>query len=107
MPIVLALRIAAVAIILAAGINFMLNGAFLWQPVIVANILFLLSFFAAYDERRITLLTLPICAILLIGAVRFYLDGRYTLPWSITELVVYGFLTVVAWSNFRKGGGPG
>ena len=83
MPLNLALRVAAVIVILAAGLLFLIDGEFLLQPVIVANILFVISLFAGYETRRIALITLLFCIVLLIGTVKFYLAGDYALPWAI------------------------
>ena len=110
MPLNLALRVAAVIVILATGLYFLVNGEFLFQPVIVANILFVISLFAGFQTRRIALITLLFCIVLLIGTVKFYLAGEYAiswaLPWAIMEFVVYGCLGFVAWKNIRGNGVP-
>jgi hypothetical protein len=107
MPLNLALRAAAIIIIVAAGIDFLINSDLRIQPVIVANVLFLLSFFASYDSRRIGIITLLLCAVLMFGAIKFYLDGAYTLPWAVLEFVVFGFLGGSAWGGVRSPNRPG
>jgi hypothetical protein len=101
MPLNLALRVAAVIVILATGIHFLIHGEFLLQPVIVANILFVISLFAGYQTRRIALITLLFCIVLLVGTIKFYLAGDYALPWTIMEIVVFACLGWVAWKNIR------
>jgi hypothetical protein len=105
MPLNLALRVAAVIVILATGLYFLVNGEFLLQPVIIANILFVISLFAGYQTRRIALITLLFCVVLMTGTVKFYLEGEHAipwaLPWAIMEFVVFGCLGFVAWKNIR------
>ncbi len=92
----LALRAAAILLLLMIAFGYLNAGELQIKQFIAANILFILSIFGENNQKRIAVISLLVAIIILIGTIQTHLAGETTIVVAVVNSVIFIYLAIVA-----------
>ena len=92
----LALRAAAILLLLMIAFGYLNSGELEIKQFIAANILFILSIFGENNQKRMAVISLLLAIIILIGTIQTHLAGETTMVFTIVNSVIFVYLAIVA-----------
>ncbi len=93
------LRIIAILLILASVYQYITLDLLPIKTIVVAHILFILSFFSDGHAQRVSVVSLGLALVVPIGAWRMYKTGDVALGFFIFNLVVFTYLAYIAYKT--------
>lgn len=97
----LTLRTAAILLLLAVSFQQLVYEQLLVKAIVVAHVLFALSFFSAKQSRRIAVVSIGLAVVVPIGAWLDYTSGQSTAGFFAFNLVVFVYVAYIAWRALR------
>ena len=85
----LTLKAAAILLLALCGYQFIFEAAVPLVPVILANILFVLSIFSRTQAQRVAVIAIALAVIIPLGAFRSYSQGETSLMVAILNVPVF------------------
>ena len=101
MKLTTALRAAAVLLILTCVFHFFFFNQLALKTVIIAHILFILSFFSEQFKRRIAIISIGLSIVVPIGAWRMMSTGEVTLDFFIINFVLFIYIAYIAYQTLK------
>ena len=102
MSLTLTLRVAAILLLLATSFQQLVFEQLLIKTIVVAHILFALSFFSAKQLQRISVVSIGLAVVVPIGAWLDYKSGESTLGFFAFNLVVFVYVAHVAYKALKE-----
>ncbi len=97
-----ALRIGASLLILAVVYHYASFGVVLIKSIVVAHILFILSFFSDKHAQRIAVVTLGLAIVVPIGAWRSYQEGTTQIAFFIFNVIIFLYAAYAALQTLQS-----
>ena len=91
----LALRAAAILLLLMIAFGYLNAGELQIKQFIAANVLFVLSIFGENNQKRIAVISLLLAIIILVGTVQSHLAGETTIVFAVVNSVIFIYLAIV------------
>ena len=101
MTLTIALRAAAVFLILACVFQFFFFNQLPIKTIVVAHILFILSFFSDQHTRRIAVVSIGLSIVVPIGAWRMMSTGEATLDFVAINVVIFIYIAYIAYQALK------
>ena len=92
----LALRAAAILLLLMIAFGYLDSGELQIKQFIAANVLFVLSIFGDNNQKRIAVISLLLAIIILVGTIQTHLAGEATIIVTVVNSVIFIYLAIVA-----------
>ncbi|MEM7401155.1 MAG: hypothetical protein AAF304_04310 [Pseudomonadota bacterium] len=102
MTLTTALRATAVILILTCVYQFFFFNQLPVKTIVVAHILFILSFFSDQHTRRIAIICIGLSIVVPIGVWRMMNTGEVTLDFVIANLVIFIYIAYVAYQSLKN-----
>ena len=102
MPLTTALRMVAAILIIATALQYSFYNQFLVKTIVVAHVLFILSFFSQRHTQRIAVISLGLAIVVPIGAWRMFETGNATQGFFIINLATFLFIAYTAYQALTK-----
>lgn len=101
MSLTLTLRTAAILLLVAVSFQQLVYEQLLIKTIVVAHVLFILSFFSDKRGHRIAVVSIGLAVVVPIGAWLDYTSGESTAGFFVFNLVVFVYLAYIAWRTLR------
>lgn len=102
MSLTLTLRTAAILLLLAVSFQQLVYEQLLVKTIVVAHVLFALSFFSNKQARRISVVSIGLAVVVPIGAWLDYTSGASTPGFFAFNLVVFIYVAYIAWKTLKN-----
>lgn len=98
----LALRAAAILLLLMIAFGYVNSGELQIKQFIAANVLFILSVFGNNNQKRIAIISLLLAIIILVGTIQTHMAGQTTIVVTIVNSVIFIYLAIVAARSIKS-----
>ena len=97
----LTLKAAATLLLALSGYQFMYESTIPLIPVLLANILFVISVFSRSRPRRIAVISMALAVIIPIGAFRSYVNGETSFIVTMLNVLLFVYVAYVSLQTLR------
>jgi hypothetical protein len=98
----LTLKAAAIGLLALSGYQFLFETTVPLAPVVVANVIFVVSIFSRSQPQRVAMIALALAVLVPIGAFRSYVKGDASLAIAILNLLIFGYVAFIAVRILRE-----
>ena len=98
----LALRAAAILLLLMIAFGYLNSGELQIKQFIAANVLFILSVFGDNNQKRIAIISLLLAIIILVGTIQTHMAGQTTVVVAVVNSVIFIYLAIVAARSIKS-----
>ncbi len=102
MSLTITLRVAATLLIIAAVLQYLMADLLPIKTIVVAHILFILSFFSDNHRQRISVVSLGLAIVVPIGAWRMYQAGSASLGFFIFNSIIFIYLAFISFRALKN-----
>jgi hypothetical protein len=97
----LTLKAAAIGLLVLSMFQFFFDSAVPLVPVVVANIIFVLSIFSRSQPQRVAVIAAALAVLIPMGAIRSYVKGDATLTIAMLNLLIFAYVAYICLQTLR------
>lgn len=97
----LTLKTAAILLLALSGFQFLFESGVPWTPVVLANILFVVSIFSRSQPQRVAVVALGLAVIIPVGAFRAYVKDEASVTIALLNLPIFAYVAYIAVLTLR------
>lgn len=102
MSLTMSLRVIAAILIIAVALQYSFYNQLLVKTIVVAHVLFILSFFSDRHTQRIAIISMGLAVVVPIGAWRMVANGSATQGFFILNMIIFLYIAYVAYQALVK-----